>query len=114
MRKHLQMAALIMLIALTLTPVSVFAHPDPGVTYAHASDCSCSDCVAKRESTSSGGSAIWEGVKHFLGKIPLVRDVVAVLTVNFDPDVLRAQGKIMRESGGYMGNTYNGMAAQSQ
>ena len=66
MRKHLQMAALIMLIALTLTPVSVFAHPDPGVTYAHASDCTCSECVAKRETSMDTGMALAEKLTNLL------------------------------------------------
>ncbi|MCY3552348.1 MAG: hypothetical protein OXH39_17950 [Candidatus Poribacteria bacterium] len=132
MYKHLRLTALIMLIALMLTPTSILAdqvsspfrcsecggepHIDPAacIKYVHASDCPCADCVEKRESSSSGGSALWEGTKHLLSKIPVVNDLVPALTLLFNPDVNREQGEIIRESGGYMGNTYNGMAEQSQ
>ncbi len=68
MYKHLQLTTLIMLIVLMLTPMSVLVaqvsspfrcsecggepHIDPTacIKYAHASDCPCADCVAKRES----------------------------------------------------------------
>ncbi len=126
MYQYLRLTVLIMLIALTLTPTLVFAarcsdcggdaHHDPNncVKYAHASDCPCSECADTSGSGSSGGSSFWEGTKHFLNKIPVVGDLIAVLTVNFDPNVNRQQEEIVRESGGYMGNTYNGVAEQSQ
>ena len=66
MYKHLQLTALIMLIALMLTPMSVLVaqvsspfrcsecggepHIDPAacIKYAHASDCPCADCEDKK------------------------------------------------------------------
>ena len=65
MYKHLRLTALIMLIALMFTPILVLASPfqcnrcggephmDPAacVKYAHASDCPCSECAEKKDTS---------------------------------------------------------------
>ena len=131
MYQYLRLTVLIMLIALTLTPTLVFAmrcsdcggeahhHPDNCVRYAHASDCPCSECVGESESSSNSGAgaSVWNAAKSFVGllkKAPLINVVIAVGETIFNPAVNREMGEITRDSGGYMGNTYNGVAEQSQ
>lgn len=133
MCQYSRLIVLIMLITLTLTPALVFAfgarcsdcggaaHHDPNdcVKYAHASDCSCSECVEKRESSSNsgGGSSLWNAAKSFVGLLkeaPVINVVIAVGETIFNPAVNREMGETTRNSGGYMGNTYNGVAEQSQ
>lgn len=85
MYKHLQLTALIMLIALMLTPMSVLVaqvsspfrceacngepHIDPAacIKYQHASDCPCADCVAKRESPEANNETSLEDVVDSFG-----------------------------------------------
>ena len=105
MYKHLRLTALIMLIALMFTPMSVLVaqvsspfrcsdcggepHIDPTacIQYAHASDCPCNDCVAERESASGILSNIWDRyIRPTIEEVPGAATVLNILEDSFSYD----------------------------
>lgn len=129
MYKHLRLTALIMMIALILTPTSVLAdqvsspfrcsecggepHIDPAacIQYAHASDCPCQKCVTERESDSDplgldDDDSIWNRYIK-----PTITTYIPEPLVNFIEDNLEHIGNAA-EAATQMGGPPNPMNAR--